>query len=322
MSPLLTLLVFIASLAVLIKSSDFFVNSVAKISRLLGLSEVVIGMTVVAIGTSLPELGASAVAAYLGNTTIAVGNIVGSNLANIGIIIGISALVAPLAIKEQVYKQDAVLLIVSTIIFYVFVINGTLSRMEGILLLLLFILFLAYALKSKLLSKTQEKALFREHLGIKKLDKATIKELLILIASFAALIYSARFLVMSASGLAAELGIGEGIVALVLVGLGTSIPELMISITSIRKKMTGLLIGNVLGSNMANMLLIGGVAAVIRPLQVSPNLLILGVPAMIFMTSIFLIFMRNRALINRTEGLALLTAYVGMIIVISTAVLS
>lgn len=189
------------------------------------------------------------------------------------------------------------------------------------MLLFLFAVYLLYVFKLKPVSRSQEKAIFHERFKIHKLNKATLKELLILVVSLGAIIFSAYYLVESTSSLALGIGIGEGVVAMVLIALGTSVPELMIAIAAIRKKMQGLLIGNVVGSNISNMLLIGGVASVVRPIEISNNLLILGVPAMIFMTSIFLIFMRNRAHVSRTEGFALIAAYVAMMIVVTTSVI-
>lgn len=316
MDILISFVILIISLVVLIKSSDFFVTSIAKLSKLLGISELVIGMSVIAIGTSLPELGASVIASYLGNTSIAIGNIIGSNLANIGLIIGISAIITPLSLNERIYKQDAVLLILVTLVFYFFSINGMISRSEGVFLLIFFVIYILYMFKADLLEAVKQKKLAKSHLGITTFDRATAIELIIIVVSFFTLIYSAKFLVESASDIAFFYGVPESMIAILLISIGTSIPELMIAITSIRKKMSGLLIGNIIGSNISNMLLIGGAAAVINPITFTNLVPWVSIPAMIMLTSLMLVFMRNRAHISRSEGIALIAGYIALIVLI------
>ena len=306
---------FIVALIILVKASDYFVVSVAKIAKLFGISEFVIGMSIVAIGTSLPELITSLIAAGVGTTEFVVGNVVGSNIANIGLILGLAATIAVLHIKTRIYREDAAILAVVTLMFFFFALNGAISRFEGIILIVLFFAYLLYLFKFQQLPKKEEKVIEKGGFKIKsKLNKATFKELAISAVSLVFLIYAAKLVVQSATDIATVLAVPVNVIAVTMIALGTSLPELVVGISALRKGMSEMLIGNIMGSNIMNILLIGGLSSVIKPLLVNSYSLLLTIPVMILLTALLMWFMRSQRNLVRWEGITLMTVYVLFIV--------
>ncbi len=310
MEIILSIILFIVSIFVLIKSSDFFVESAAKIAKLFGVSNFVIGMSVVAIGTSLPELLTSVFAAGLGNTELVIGNIVGSNIANIGLIVGLGAVLVALGTSQRMQTYDSLILAFVTFIFFFFCIDGIISRTEGLILLILFALYLIYIFKLEPFTKKEEKQIEKGAFFLTKINKAHLKELGIAAVSLIFLIYSAKLVVTSATGIAEFLGVPSNIIAVTLIALGTSLPELSVAFSSLKKGMKDLLIGNILGSNITNVLLIGGVASLIRPIGINFYSIFFTIPVMVVLTSLIILFMRTQKQIVKWEGAVLLGIYV------------
>lgn len=343
MSIGLEFLIFGIALAVLVKGSDFFVSSASKLAKHFGVSDFVIGLTVVALGTSLPEFASSIVAALTNNTGLIIGNIVGSNIANIGLILGLSAIIVVLEIKKTMFRRDGLFLIIITILFLIFSLNKIISRAEGIILYTLFLFYMAYLFKFQP-SKSQFG--FREYftnfnhkffkmfirpntykeiiiegfrfIGPKRKSLTPeeetflhiFKNVFLLIIGGIAIFYGAKYLVPSAANIAYHFKVPEDLVGLVLIAIGTSLPELFVSLTALKKGLSNIMIGNILGSNIANILFIGGISAIINPLTINSISLYYTIPFMVLMTFMLLTFIRSHWLLRMFEGLILLLLYI------------
>ncbi|HKJ35897.1 MAG TPA: sodium:calcium antiporter [Solirubrobacterales bacterium] len=247
------LLIIAATLAVLAVAADRFVISAAEVARLLGASPLFIGVVLIGVGTSLPDWLVSAFAAADGQDGIAVGNFVGSNTVNVGLALGIAAILAPLLVSSRVLRREAVLSVGAVLVLALALIGG-IGRIEGIVLLL------ALPVAFWIVRPAHPPPGHREN------EEGSLPvELGIALVTLAATVGASRLLVDSASDVALELGISEAFIGLSLVAIGTSLPEIVVGIQSVRRGETDLVIGNVLGSNMVNSLGIAGTAALLTP---------------------------------------------------------
>ena len=288
---IINILIFIAGLILLVKGSDFFVKSAASIAEKLGVSEFVIGLTLVALGTSIPELASSVIASLKNQSGIVIGNVVGSNIANIGLIIGVAATIAVIKTKEDMLKRDGYIMLFAALLFYVFALNSNISKLESIIFIILYfayILFLIelkpelgekyhfnefikyffkfqyiFTIKDRLMSKAnkENKITRKQKTEIKQLFKeALIKDLLISAIAGAAVVFGAKYLVQEAVFFAKILNIPQTFIGISIIALGTSLPELSVSISAARKGYGNIAIGNVIGSNIANIFLVIGIS--------------------------------------------------------------
>ncbi|GGF46538.1 sodium:calcium antiporter [Echinicola rosea] len=281
------------------------VDGASAIAAKLGMSPGLIGMTIVAFGTSAPELLVSVTAALKGTSDIAVGNVVGSNISNISLVLGISALIYPIKLNFQILKFDYLFTLFATILFYLLALNNWISLWDGIILFLLLILInWFYFKKSNQLpeefsTKEAEKAKHEPHL----------KSIGYIIAGILGLYFGAELLVNNAVTLAKEYGVSERIIGVTIIAIGTSLPELATSVVAARKKETDIALGNILGSNMQNILSIIGVTAIIKPIEVSDLFLSTDFLWMIGFTVLLFPIMRTSYKISRLEGGILLVVY-------------
>jgi cation:H+ antiporter len=345
-------LFLIGGLILLVKGSDYFVESASRIAKRLGVSEFVIGLTLVALGTSVPELSTAITASIKKDSGLIIGNVIGSNIANIGLVLGIGALIATLAVNKTIFKRDGYLMMSAAIIFYLLAYDNNISGAEGILFLSIYISynifiitsskskkvynfsdFLDYYLKfkyittirSRLISKEIKKpssfpkkdrkksAKIRDSYEAKKeyqeFKGLLVKDFLIFIISTIAIIYGASLLVSESIWFAESLGISTTIIGITIIAIGTSVPELMVTIKSALKGYSEMAIGNVLGSNIANILLILGVSSLIHPININGNILNLSAPFMIFISGALIFMMRTKWKIEKREGIFLLLLY-------------
>jgi len=325
---LFTLLLLLIAIAILVKSSDFFVDYASRIASRIGISQFVIGLTLVALGTSLPELVSSLFAAFQNKPDFILGNILGSNVANIGLILGTGALLMHFKTNKTMLIRDGSVLFGGSILFTIFLLTeNSISQGEGIILLVLFIGYTLFLLDlrfkkdivkaGKLLSSFHTfKTIFysiyhktKKH--VKQLrenyKESVIFDFFIVFLSAVGIYFGARFTVKYAIELATTIGISEGVIGFSIVAIGTSLPELSVTLSSARKGLSDILIGNVIGSNIANMFLVGGASAIVAPLIIS-NFTILF--AMISITILLLIFIRSRWKMDRLEGILLLSFYI------------
>ncbi len=300
-------------LLLLYYGADWLVEGASALARAFGVSSFVIGMTVVAFGTSAPELLVSVVASIRGSSGLVLGNILGSNLSNIGLILGLSALVVPLATTDSMLRKEAPVLLGSILVFYAMAANRVVGRWEGILLLgATGVLAWLYWGKAK-----GERASGLFGIPVEVAEGEAVEppsvgmSVFWVVAGIVSLVAGAEALVRGAVRLARMVGVSEEIIGFTLVALGTSLPELATSLTAAVRKQTDMCVGNVMGSNIMNVLLIGGVAATIRPLPATSRQLVYDFPAVAAISMLLVPFMWTGRKVSRIEGLGLLAFYVG-----------
>ena len=318
---LYSLLLFGIGIALLLKSSNLLVGNAAKLAKAFGTSEFVIGVGLIAIGTSLPELMVASIASLTNNSGIALGDIVGANIANIALNLGISASIASIYIKRRIFDKDCLIVFGSAALLYVLSLDNVISRIDGIILLGIFIYYALFLFgRIKHLEEVFE---FRSYInlffnrgnGREKIakEKIEMKNFLLVALSIAALLFGGYLLVSGASGIADGLNLSGGLVGLTLVALSTSAPELAVSLQAIKRRMPNILIGNILGSNIANVLLVIGFAALLNPLNVANSMLNYSMPLMLIISAVLLMFGYVSLRISRREGLLLIALYIAAI---------
>ena len=311
---ILYLLAIVAGFIILVWSADKFVDGAASTAKHLGMPTLLIGILIVGFGTSAPEMVVSAIAAMEGNPGLALGNAIGSNIVNVALILGVTALVSPIVVNSNIVKKEIpILLVIVFIIGYLFL-DNTLTLVEGIILLAGFFALIAWSIisamrnKGDALESDMEEELIEHPMSL----KAGIIWLLI---GLILLVASSRLLVWGAVGIAHEFGISDLIIGLTIVALGTSLPELAASVMAARKGEHDIAIGNVVGSNMFNILAVIGIATVIAPMNNIPlEVLQRDWIVMLVLTIALLLmsygFKAKNGVINRTEGTILIICYV------------
>lgn len=268
MEILMWVLVLSVGLILLVKGADLFVGGASALAARLGIAQLVIGLTVVAMGTSLPEAAVSISAVLKGNADITIGNVVGSNILNILVILGLSALITPLAVKKSTVTIELPFLTGVNALLLLQGLDGTIGRADGITQIVLFILYLTYLFWSVRKSNVQKNALTaepNEDASVKHSQQAVWKILLLCVLGLAMTVAGSNFAVDAACGIAKKLGMSERFIGLTIVALGTSLPELVTSVTAARKGNADIAIGNIVGSNIFNILFVTGLSALVRP---------------------------------------------------------
>lgn len=294
------------SLVILYFSANWLVQGGASFAKRLGVSPLIIGLTMVSFGTSAPELVVSIQSSMQGQGALSLGNVLGSNLFNIGIILGVSAMIYPLFVKKQLFKLDAPVMIVSTILFLITFRNGKLNFWEAAIYMTGFVTYIGYLIYKTLKSKKR---------GIKESEDSDFSmtrhwsiDWLLIIVGLVGLVYGSDLLVDNSIIVARTWGMSEAMIGLTIVAVGTSMPELATSIVAALKKQADIAIGNVMGSNIFNILLIIGTAGLINPIETHEidlfdGLYLLGITLLLF---VFMLLRRN---INRAEGFVLFLLY-------------
>lgn len=308
---LLAIAAIVAGLIMLVWSADRFVDGAAATAHHLGLPTLLIGMLVIGFGTSAPELMVSALAAGQGNPGLALGNAYGSNITNIGLILGVVALLSPLAVHSQVIRQELPLLGVATLFSVWLLFDGIISHLDAGLLLLLLVAVMALSIwrarqsTDDALGANTEEKMAESAMTLRAGVIWTLVGLVVLIAS-------SRLLVWGAVDIAQTFGVSDLIIGLTVVAIGTSLPELASSISAVRKNEHDLVLGNVVGSNLFNTLAVVGLAGVITPIDAGSEVLTRDWPVMAVLTLAVMVFgigWRRQGRINRFEATALLSAY-------------
>lgn len=299
------ILVIIVALAILVWSADYFVEGAAAVANKLGVSPFVIGFTIIAFGTSAPEIFVSIFAALEGTSVLAMGNAVGSNITNLSLVLGTTALLLPVATRSEVVRTEIPLLLVVSIIAIGLLIDGYLARWEGALLFIGQIALIAWL---AIRDDSDEESEINTELANGKAWFMLVVGLLLLLAS-------SRALVWSATEIATALGVSELVIGLTIVAIGTSLPELAAAIASARKGHTEMALGNVVGSNLFNTLTVLGIAGLIGPDRVPDELISRDAIVLIALTVLLLPMAANLSnlklpgKINRAEGGLLLLAF-------------
>ncbi len=313
MEILLNIGLLILGLVFLIKGADFFVSGASAIAKKLKVPAIIIGLTVVAIGTSLPELAVSVSSAISGSVDMAVGNVIGSNLSNMLLILGIVATISCVKVKESSKKFDFPMLILVTGLLLIFscdiLLNGQenniISRTESIILLLIFVYYIVKNVKNAKNGQKEEKTEQNENAKILKNWQIVVYVILGLVA----VVFGGEFVSRSAQFLAIKAGMSETLVGLTIVALGTSLPELATSIIASKKGESDLAVGNIIGSNILNIVLILGAVGTITNISVSSELIIDLL--ILFVLTLFFVFIAIRKMqITRLWGIVLIVLYV------------
>lgn len=310
------IIVFLASLALLIKSSDFFTDSAEKIGIYFGMPAFIVGVTIVAVGTSLPELVSSVIAVLEGSSEIVIGNVVGSNITNIFLVLGIVAIAAKtINIKHNLISIDMPIFIASALMLFVVLIDGVFSLHEAILFVVGIIIYIAYGINAE---SNPKKEKTKKKINKTNKSKKEIKEVkpkirvstwIILLTSAFFIYVGAKFTVDSVIQLATILNVGAEVLAVTAIALGTSLPELTVSITAIKKKKTEMAIGNLLGSNIFNAFAVMGVAGLFGNLIIPQSILVSSIPFMLAATFLYFFITVDKK-ISKWEGMILLLFYV------------
>ena len=293
----------------LIKGADFLVDGSSAIAKKLHISELIIGLTIVSIGTSMPELFVSTTSALAGYSDLSIGNIIGSNICNLLFILGLSAIIRPVKFQKQTKWVENPMSIILTFIFLIICnTNQDVSRFEGILLIGLFILFLAYTI---IIAKRNPQNVIIQLSDENAKKISIVKNTMLIILGIVILKLGGELVVENAKRVAVTLNISENVIGLTIVALGTSLPELATSITAAIKGESDIAIGNIVGSNIFNMLLIIGVSAIISPItyNVTYNFQMAILFVGMIMITVFP-FIKPKDKLSRLEGLACVLLYV------------
>jgi len=288
-----------------LKGADFLTEGAAALARRVNIPEIVIGLTIVAAGTSAPELFVSLVSALKGTPDLAVGNVVGSNTMNCMLIVGCAAMVAPMTISRSTVKKDIPFAVGASVLLMLLALNSFLGRFDGILLLAGFVSFMVYSLRQA--KNGQGDATTEEK------QQNPWLSVLYIVLGLVGLVIGSNLFVDHASSLALALGISEGVVGLTVVAGGTSLPELATSVVAARKGQSAIAIGNVIGSNVFNILLILGLTATISPLQIE-GITTIDMAVMLLSVILVWLFSRTRYTVERWEGGLLLVIYIGYLV--------
>lgn len=318
---MLTLEVFLllGGFAALYFGADWMVRGAARLEGSLGLSPIVIGLTVVSLGTSAPELVVAVLATVQGSGDLAVGNVLGSNLANIGLILGGTALMSPLIVLERVVRREIPIMLLLTLIFFLLILDHEVGRVDGVILCLLLATYLVYVFHQ---GKKAPVGLLSEYSQLasdarSRARKAVLMDVGLLVAGVLGLVLGGKAIVESATFLARAFEISEMTIGLTLVAVGTSLPELATSLMAAVRKQTDIAVGNVIGSNIFNITGVMGVAGAVRPIPVDAGVLRVEYPAVLALSGLVLLVpiicrREGRFQIRRMGGAFLLGAYLAL----------
>ncbi|WP_445475845.1 calcium/sodium antiporter [Methanococcoides methylutens] len=340
------LIVLLIGLILLVKGSDHFVSSASAIAKRFGVSEFIIGLTLVAVGTSIPELASSIAASLSQSSGIVIGNVVGSNIANIALIVGCAAIIAVVKTESDMLKRDGYIMLFASTLFLLLAFDLQISRVEAVILVLFYVAYVFFLFEDK--SKYENKSYFREFIryfvkfkyvgsmnqrirtGVsnhkssksqegqenKKELTGIYKDLLILAISGIAVIFGAKYFVDEAIFFAHLFQVPDTFIGVTLVAVGTSLPELMVTISAARKGYGNIAIGNVIGSNITNIFLVLGISAFVFPLEITGLSIMFTIPFMIMISVVLLWFINTHWEIRRIEGIALLLLYLIFLILL------
>lgn len=318
------IVLFILGLGILYLGADWLIDGSSEVARKFGIRPLIIGLTIVALGTSIPEFLLNLFAVAAGEDGLAIGNIIGSNIANIALILGISALLMPLSFGGSALKKEYPMMLAVTGLFYLLSADGMISRMDGAILMGGLVAFLVFVIRDASqtpaapTSEPEEDPLFVPHSGLKKWlhDEKTgpFMRILLIVAGMASLAIGARLMVDSSIAIAEFLGISPVIIGLTIVAVGTSLPELAASLMASFKNESDLSVGNILGSNLLNILFVIGLVAMIQPMEVESETLRFHMPAMVAFSLLLWPLARRNNELSRTGGVILLAGFASYII--------
>ena len=305
-------LLIVAGLVILVFGGDYLVRGATGLALRLNVPPMLVGMTVVALGTSSPELVVTVQAALAGKPDIAIGNVIGSNISNIALILGITVIIFPIAIKKDSLRYDWVVMMAASIAFYLFALDGDISRLDGFLFLLSLALFIWYSFY-RVRKKRLKKEAMDESLDV-EIPKEGIKKnlglyILYVVLGIVGLIFGARWFLEGAETVARNFGVSDRVIAISLVAFGTSVPELAASVIAAFKKEQDISLGNIIGSNLFNILAILGITSLVHPIQVAEEIMKSDIYWMLVISFIILPLGIIKYKLGRWQGLVLLAFY-------------
>ena len=308
---ILAALAVIAGLALLVWSADRFVEGAAATAQYFGMSPLLIGMVIVGFGTSAPEMVVSVLAAVQVNPGIALGNAYGSNITNIALILGITALISPIAVQPQIIRRELPILMAVTALAIWQLRDGMLSLADGVVLLVTLVALMGWTTLRGMKGRDNIARDIADELAQPESKMSLRRALFWLVLGLVLLILSSRLLVWGAVDIAQALGVSDLIIGLTVVAIGTSLPELASSVMAARKGEHDIAVGNIIGSNLFNTLAVVGLAATIHPMSVAAEVLHRDALVMAALTILLFVFVWSRKRITRLEGAILLAAYIG-----------
>ena len=291
--------VLIAGMLLLVKGADYFVDGSASVAKILKVPSLIIGLTIVALGTSLPEASVSITASIAGNNELALSNIIGSNIFNTLVVVGCSAMIAPFIMDRDIIKRDLIINLIVSVSLCLFIFDGILGRMDGVLLLIGLVTFMMLLIRSVMRYDVEEE--IGESFSISK-------SIILIVIGVVAIILGGNFVVNGASDIARQWGMSETLIGLTIVSIGTSLPELVTSVVAARKGESSLSVGNAIGSNILNVLFILGISGTLTPIAaVSEN--IIDVAVLIGIAVFILILSRFNDKMTRTKAAIFIGLY-------------
>ena len=311
---ILNVLFILVGIVLVLWGADRLTDGAVAVAEKMKMPQIVIGLTIVAMGTSMPEFCVSLVSALKGTTDLAVGNIVGSNIFNTLLIVGVSAWVAPMTILKSTVRKDIPFALFASIILFIMCLDGNISRLDAGILFVLFLIFMYVTLKGTK-TKEDDTTAKTEPIEDNKKPMAAWLSIVWIIVGLACLIGGSNLFVEGATKVAEHIGVSEAVIGLTIVAGGTSLPELATSVVSARKGNSGIAIGNVLGSNVFNILAILGVTGVITPMHLQ-GITMLDLSMMVFSTLLVWLFSFTKYKIARWEGIVLTIVFIGYMVVL------
>ncbi|WP_036482023.1 calcium/sodium antiporter [Myxosarcina sp. GI1] len=322
---LTTILLLVCGFVLLVFGAEFLVKGASRLAIILRIPPLIIGLTIVAYGTSAPEMAVSIIASFAGQSDIAIGNALGSNICNILLILGLSALVAPLIVNRQVIRSDVPIMIGVTVLLLLFGLDGELGRMDGIILFIGALLYTFSLIYQSRKQKDLEADEFTREYGLPSDNSifTWLKNLAYIIGGSALLVFGSRLLVDSATSIARDFGVSELVIGLTIISFGTSLPELATSVMASFRGERDIAVGNVLGSNIFNILAVLGVAGIVAPngIEVAETVIEVNAPVAIAVSFACLPIFYSGYRLDRWEGLLFILyylAYIGYLVMDAT----
>ncbi len=301
------ILILLVGFALLYYGADYLVRGAANLGRIAGISPLIIGLTIVGFGTSMPEFLVSLIGVFRSAVDISVGNVIGSNIANIGLILGIAGLIAPISLKYEDIREQLILLLLGSLFFSILAYDG-ISRIEGLLFILILILYVILLSRSP----KEKKELLKE---LPKKDNSILRNILFALGGILGLLLASWGIIGSASFIAEYFGVSQMLIGMTIVAVGTSLPELATSIMAQIRRESEISIGNVIGSSFFNMFFVAGSAAGIKGLPISISIYSFEIPLMLFLSFLlFPIFLTGKG-IRRIHAALLLAIYLGFVLI-------
>ncbi len=293
-------IIFFVSLGALIYGADFIINESERIALHFNISSFVIGASLIAVGTSLPEMAASMTASYYHKSDMAVANVIGSVIFNISLVLGLVFLIAKkISPKRDLFKKDSAWGLFPVLIFILMIMDGKISRIDGIIFIFIMVAYIIF------LSQDAKELSEEVDLELKKEKFKWLKTIILLALGFIMVIVGANYTIQSASNIAKGIGISEWLISLLLIAFGTSLPELVVSIKAARKGNADMSIGNIIGSNVANFSMVLGSSALINPLTINTHKNLFDIVA-VLVVSVMLVFITANRLYSKSAGIVLL----------------